>query len=674
MIRTYENFDYDVLDNIKVLKNNKKRYSKKYLDIICAFDIEATNIDDIENAVMYVWQFQVGLDITVVGRTWDDYIAFLNRLKDHIPEDIYLVIYVHNLSYEFSFLKGIYEFKNEEVFATDKRKVLKCCMFDKFEYRCSYYLTNLSLEKFLKNMNVENKKLKYDYKKERYWYTPLTAKELEYCINDVKGLVQALTVKLKLEGDDLLTTPLTSTGYVRRDVKKAMKQFNHLQLKEMLPDKNIYKLLRESFRGGDTIANRWHVGDIIENISSVDIVSSYPSSLIMNKFPMSKFIKERVEDFEELLEDKNIALLFRCNIYDLEVNNMLQGHTYLSTDKCRNIVDGTIANGRIIKASSLSTTLTDVDYDILLRRYKFRIEVTELYSSNYKYLPSMFRDVILKYYKDKTILKGSEEGTDDYLFYMKSKERLNSCFGMTCEDIGKDSIIYKDRDFILADEPLETIIERNNKRAFLNYAWGCWCTALSRKRLADGIDIVTKGGKEYTNFIYSDTDSIKYVGNISFKRYNDDMIETAKLYNACADDRDGVTHYMGVYEDEGYTKPNRASFMGAKKYVVEDSNKVLHITIAGVNKKLGGKELKVLENFKEGFIFTEAGGTEAVYNDNVDYYINKDGHDIRVTDNLYIKDSTYTLGLTAEYKAILDGIIEIKYSDIDIPGLYKVKN
>ena len=134
MIRTYENFDYDVLDNIKVLKNNKKRYSKKYLDIICAFDIEATNIDDIENAVMYVWQFQVGLDITGVGRTWDDYIAFLNRLKDHIPEDIYLVIYVHNLSYEFSFLKGIYEFKNEEVFATDKRKVLKCCMFDKFEY------------------------------------------------------------------------------------------------------------------------------------------------------------------------------------------------------------------------------------------------------------------------------------------------------------------------------------------------------------------------------------------------------------------------------------------------------------------------------------------------------------------------------------------------------------
>ena len=131
---------------------------------------------------------------------------------------------------------------------------------------------------------------------------------------------------------------------------------------------------------------------------------------------------------------------------------------------------------------------------------------------------------------------------------------------------------------------------------------------------------------------------------------------------------------MGVYEDEGYTKPNRASFMGAKKYVIEDKDKKLHITIAGVNKKYGGEELGVLENFKEGFIFSKSGGTEAIYNDKVDFVIKVDGHNIRVTDNMYIRDSTYTLGITAEYKAILDGLIDIKYSDRDIPGLYKVKN
>lgn len=674
MYYTINNFSYDLLKDIKVLENNKKRFSKRYLDIICAFDIEATNIDDIENAVMYIWQFQIDT-YTIIGRTWEEYIELLNRISKVIPDEVYLVIYVHNLSYEFSFLKGIYEFTNDEVFATDRRKVLKCTMFNKFEYRCSYFLTNLSLDKFLKNMNVDNKKLTYDYKKERYYFTDLSDEEIAYCINDVKGLVQALKVKFTVEGDNLLTTPLTSTGYVRRDVKKAMRQFNYIQLKELLPDKEIYKLLREAFRGGDTLCNRWHTLDILEDVSSADIVSSYPSSLIMDKYPMSRFIKEDVNNFNELINDKDTALLFRCRLTNIDVNNMLQGHTYLSIDKCRNIKGGTIANGRVVKADSLETTLTDIDYDIITRRYDFNIEVLELYSANYKYLPSMFREVIIKYYREKTRLKGSKEGTDDYLFYMKNKERLNSCYGMCAEDVGRDSIIYQDRDFILADEPLEDIINRNNKKAFLSYAWGVWCTAHSRKRLADGIDIVTKHNKVYTNFIYSDTDSVKYLNTISFKKYNDEMIEKAKLFNAYAQDNKGVIHYMGVYENEDeYTKPNRFKSMGAKKYVLEDKDKKLHITIAGVNKKYGGEELGGIENFKEGFIFSKSGGTEAVYNDNVDYYINIEGKDIHVTDNLYIKDSTYTLGITAEYKAILEGIIDIKYSDKNILGFYKVKN
>ena len=675
MIYDCYNFNYNYIKTLKVLDKSKKRNAKKYLDIITAFDIECTNIDDIEQAVMYIWQYQVGLDYTIIGRTWDEYIYFLNKLQEVIPDDVYMVTYTHNLSYEFSFLKGIYEFKSDEVFATDKRKVLKCTMFNKFEYRCSYYLTNLSLDKFLKNMNVENKKLTYDYKKKRYYFTKLTDDEIAYCINDVKGLVQALSIKFKVEGDDLQTTPLTSTGYVRRDVKKAMLGFNYLQLKDMLPDKEVYKLLREAFRGGDTIANRWWVTDIINDISSVDIVSSYPTSLILDKYPMTKFIPEDVKDFEELLDDKERALLFRCRLYDVDVNNLLQGHTYLSTDKCRYIANGTIANGRIVKCDSLETTLTDIDYSIIKRRYKFKIEVLELYSSQYKYLPSMFRNVIIKYYREKTILKGSKEGTDDYLFYMKNKERLNSCYGMTAEDIGRDSIIYEDRYFKLADEPLDVIITRNNKKAFLSYAWGVWCTAHSRKRLADGIDIVTNGNKVYSNFIYSDTDSVKYLGDADFTRYNEDIIEQAELCDAYAEDREGNVHYMGVYEKEdGYGKPNRASFMGAKKYVIEDNKKKLHITIAGVNKRKGGDELEKIENFKEGFIFTKSGGTEARYNDKIDMYINVEGKDIRVTDNIYICDSTYTLGLTAEYKAILDGLIEIKYSNVDIPGFYKVKN
>ena len=175
------------------------------------------------------------------------------------------------------------------------------------------------------------------------------------------------------------------------------------------------------------------------------------------------------------------------------------------------------------------------------------------------------------------------------------------------------------------------------------------------------------------NFIYSDTDSIKYIGDPDFSQYNEKVEQQAIQCGAMASDRNGEMHFMGVYESEGYKLPNRFKTMGAKKYVLEDSDKNLHITIAGVDKKTGGKELGVLENFKEGFIFRKAGGTESVFNDHIDMTVTRDGHRLRITDNVVIRDSTYTLGLTQEYRAILNGLISIKYSDEDIDGLYKVK-
>ena len=674
-----EDFNFDQLADLQIIpKVPRKKGSKPYLDIVTAFDIETTRLPEIEQSVMYIWQFQYGLDQTVTGRTWEDFFQFLDHIVERIRGVAWLVVYVHNLSYEFQFLKGLYDFQADEVFATDSRKVLKCTMFDCIEFRCSYYLTNMPLAKFLLKYNVENKKLsglEFDYSKRRFPWSPLTAREMEYCINDVKGLVQALYKQMASDKDNLQTIPLTATGYVRRDVKQAMKGFNHTQLQEMLPDADVYRLLREAFRGGDTIANRWNADDIIENVQSVDITSSYPSSMLMCKYPMERFYREDPDDFKRLYKMKSKALLFRIAFIGLRLKDQAEGHTYLSRDKCRRIEEGTFSNGRIIRASYLETTITDIDYEIIARRYKWdRQVIIDLYSSRYKMLPAMLRSVVIQYYKVKTELKGVEEGTDDYLFYMKNKEKLNSTYGMTVEDPAKDTIEFIDGDFVPKDEPLEKLIARHNRSAFLSYAWGVWVTAWSRKRLADGIDVVTHNGKEPMNFIYSDTDSIKYTGDVDFTAYNRQMEEQATRWKAYAADRDGVVHFMGVYESEHYDLPNRFKTLGAKKYVLEDKDKRLHITIAGVNKKEGGKELEKIENFKEGFVFRKAGGTESVFNDHVDMVIQEDGHDLRITDNVVIRDSSYTLGITAEYRAILDGVMEIKYSDHDIEGLFKVKD
>lgn len=677
MIINVDSFNYNMLSDLGIIKKPKnKKGGKDYLNIVCAFDIETSRLKDIEQSFMYIWQFQFGKDLTIIGRTWKEYFTFLERIADHIRDIAYLVVYVHNLSYEFQFLKGMYAFDKEEVFCTERRKVLKCTMYDCIEYRCSYYLTNMSLDKFLVKYNVENKKGKnFDYNKVRYAWTELSEEEIEYCINDVKGLVQALYRQLEADNDNVQSIPLTATGYVRRDVKEAMKSYNHKQLKAMLPDPDVYRLLREAFRGGDTIANRFNADEIIDNVDSVDIVSSYPASMLMCKYPMTKFYLEDIRNFGKLYRSGNKALLFKVIFENIRLASAFEGHSYLSRDKCRDIIRGTYANGRIIRADMLETTITDIDYNIIKRRYKWdNMHILVLYSSRYKMLPLQLRNVIINYYKVKTELKGAEENSDDYLFYMKNKEKLNSTYGMTVEDPAKDTIDFINNEFIQRDEPLADLIKKHNKSAFLNYAWGVWVTAHSRKRLADGIDVVTHNGRDPLNFIYSDTDSIKYVGDVDFTAYNDIVQKQALDTRAYAVDNNGEVHFMGVYETEGYKKPNRFKTLGAKKYVLEDPEKKLHITIAGVNKKKGAIELEKIENFKEGFIFTEAGGTESVFNDNIDMsYLTLAGKKINITDNVVIRDSTYTLGITAEYRAILNGLIEIKYSDHDIEGLYKVK-
>lgn len=435
MIFKAEEFDTDFIKDIPVCKRsrgNPHGKKKTYKDIITAFDIETSTLPDIEQNFMYIWQMQIGLDKTVIGRTWPQFFSMLKAIRRILKRSHqWLVIYVHNLSYEFQYLKGWYRFQPDEVFCTDSRKVLKCTMFDCIEFRCSYLLTNMSLDQFTFQMKIENKKLSgFDYNKIRYPDTELTDFELQYCINDVQGLVQALYKSFSIEGDTVLTVPLTSTGYVRRDAKRAMEEYNHEQLQEMLPDIEVYTLLREAFRGGNTHANRWYTGDILENVKSIDEVSAYPSVMMNCLYPMMKFYKEpltSIKRLKELIWKHKKPVLMRIAFHDIDLKEILQGAPYLSRDKCRNIENGVYDNGRILRADYLETTITDLDFKIILDMYKWQsCNPYEIYTSVYKPLPEQLKNVVRKYYVDKTVLKGNEEME---VYYTKSKNKLNSCYG-----------------------------------------------------------------------------------------------------------------------------------------------------------------------------------------------------------------------------------------------------
>ena len=614
-----------------------KYHRKKYADIIATFDIECTNLPEIKQAIMWHWQACVD-GFVCVGRTWEEYQTFLAGIDENLDKDLCFVQYVHNLGYEFQFLRAIHDFTEDEVFCLTGRKVAKCSIGDRFEYRCSYCLTNMSLREFLKKMGVEHQKLELQYNAIRYPWTPITQEELDYCIADVLGLYEALRRQMKQDKHNVATVPMTSTGYVRQDFKKAMRKGGFIPMvHECAPSYDVYLMLRRAFRGGNTHANRCYTGIIMDNVTSYDRSSSYPDVLINMPYPVKPFERQRITELEEVIE--GYPYLIEVEFEDFRQRDPFYGCPYLSIHKCYDIRGMINDNGRIMQADHFRTVLTEVDLGILYQQAEWSsAKVIKAYRSSYGFLPSAMRDVIMEYYRRKTALKGVE---GQEVYYTKAKNKLNSCYGFCATNPVRTSVIFNGTDFEVKDVDEHDELEKANRKSYTVYAWGVWCTAWARYWLEKAIRLCGH------NFIYCDTDSVKYVGEVDFSKLNEEIQAQSERHGAYADDPAGVRHYLGVYEHDATYK--RFVTLGAKKYAYED-DKGLHITISGVSKS-GAKEMGCLENFREGFVFKESAGLEAFYNDKwMDEPLHIDGHELPVSPNIYLSEGQYRLGLTQDYK------------------------
>ena len=660
-----EQFDFPAFKKLKCQKRfagNPGTTSKtRYKDVISAFDIETTGLPDIEQSIMYVWQWAFD-DVCVVGRTWEQFLNFAENLMELMKPNEVLVVFVHNLAYEFQFLRGIWDFGEKDVFCTEARRILYAKM-GTIEFRCSYMHSNMSLKEYTEKMGAEHSKLsgeEFDYSKIRYPWTPLTDQELAYCVHDVIGLVEAIKIEMQHDRDNLYTFPLTSTGYVRRDGKRAMHRVPHTWITKQVPTWHVYEMCREAFRGGNTHSNRHFTGRVLRGtnkvagVKSVDRSSSYPDVLVNKPYPADAFYEVgpcSLEKFYCLYRKMERACLFRARFTGIKLKDYTWGCPYIPRDRCRNIVAGAFDNGRVLEAESLEITITDVDMRIFEYEYEWdSLEILDLCYTRYAMLPHAFTRLVNMYYERKTSLKGIDGAELDYY---RAKAKLNSLYGMTAQDPVKQSIIFKDNEYRLKDEdPQKLLAENNRRRQLPNYQVGCWVTAWARYMLELAIIKVHETPGAF--FCYTDTDSVKYMGEVDFSEYNAKCIEDSTKNGAYAVDSKGNTHYMGVLEED--ERCRAFVTLGAKKYAYEDLNGKLHITVAGVIKKAGALEMEKkggIEAFKPDFVFTEAGGLEAVYNDTEYGTIEIDGHSLKITANVYLKPSTYTLGITNEYEYLL---------------------
>ena len=658
-------------------KRHRDKDGRDTFNIFSAFDIETSTVwlnDDKSlydvHSFMYSWAFQIE-EYTVLGRYWDDFFKFLSCLlanarkyrdEKSLSIEPKLIIWVHNLAYEFSFLSGLYSFSNDECFFRDVRKPIYCKMKGMFEFRCSYIQTNLNLSTLTKQMNVPVKLSGqiFNYDKIRFPWTKLTKYEIDYIITDVESLVMSMKKRVCMNGDNLLTVPLTSTGYVRRDCKESLKG-RYYDITEMKPDERQYRLLRKAFRGGNTHGNRAYAGKIVSDVYSYDIVSCYPTQQLTERFPMKPFrwLDERLTiDRAFKFIGLGYAVVGLYQFKGLRLKNRRTPIPYISLGRC-NALDWKLDNGRILECSYCEIALTEIDLKIVLSQYTFdEVGLLECMVAQKDYLPEEYRTVIQTYYNNKTALKGDNTDEGVYL-YVKSKNSLNSVYGMSATDPIHQEILYNAGLYTRSDynSMTETEIQKALKNTAFPYQWGVYTTALARYQLQKAIDLC--GNK----IIYCDTDSVKVKGKIDISGLNNAQLKKAVDVKAYANDKKGERHYIGLFEPDAHY--DRFITQGAKRYAYEIDGHI-GVTVSGVTKKRNEEtgefyaveELKTLERFKPGMTWIKAGGTMAVYNDSddFDYKDPKTGKIVHISKNVAIIPSTYKMMYAKDYELLLGEI------------------
>lgn len=619
--------------SVKQEVRGKVRKTIRYIDLPICFDIEAYSFrevtdtgEEVKRAVMWVFGLAIG-DVPLLGRTWPDFVDALDTLSTEygLCDTRRMIVWVHNLGYEFQFIRHWFGWKN--VFALDPRRVCYAVTDTGIEFRCSYILTGYALEKIGEHLvkhTVRKLSGEIDYHLPRHPGTPLTGKEIAYIENDVLVVTAHIAEQIEIE-KGLAHIPLTKTGYPRRYVRKACfrdpskkRKDDYTKLNYSLYMQSLtmapfqYRSCKRAFQGGFTHANPCYVGTVMEDVTSLDIISCYPAQILSGLYPVSPpsyvagFKSE--EEFREMI--KKCCCVFTITFYDLKAT--IQYDHYLSYSHC-DVPQGKhvqLSNGRVVWAEELTTTITNLDFFIIDKMYKWaEFTVSGFIKWQWGYLPKPIIESTLYMYEQKTQLK-DKEGSE--VEYQSLKEMLNSIYGMMVTDPLRPEIPYdmdtgqwgKEVDGFwkykipLSESQQEKALEdyNNDPNRFTYYPWGIFITAYARHMLWSCI-------LEFKDdYIYSDTDSIKCINYDTHKKfieeYNDYMtgkIHTCLNYYGIDTARsnpetvDHVHKQLGSWEVEKPYPGTEISYkrfktLGAKRYMVEGP-KGLSITVSGINKK-----------------------------------------------------------------------------------------
>ena len=431
-------------------KKKTKSGMRTYSNTIYTFDIETTSLFKVNGkwdvfnydlpkesyshdsgdiiAIPYIWMFGIE-DICYYGRNFFDFEKVLLSISSTYLTKI---VWIHNLQFELQFLQNIFDkYTITDMTARDIRKPISFYVKElNIEFRCSYMLTNLSLEKASEEYTTVQKKhtLEYD-SKIRTEFTKLTPLELEYCEYDIICLYHIIKAHREQYGS-LCKIPLTSTSKVRKALQKKV-DFNYIRkMWELVPSSELYLKMMATFQGGWTHANILNSGRIWDSeevglIKCKDETSAYPTVMCLEKYPATPFRYIDYDDYMELDGAGTHLFIMRVGLHNVHSNYY---NNYISYSRALEVSEKNLIydNGRVSASDYIELYCTNIDLDIIKKNYSIsKIDYIEIYASEARYLDYRVIAFILELYQNKTSLKGVSE--KEFL-YKLAKAYINALY------------------------------------------------------------------------------------------------------------------------------------------------------------------------------------------------------------------------------------------------------
>lgn len=596
-----------------VLKGRKK---ERFYKAIASFDIETTKLENeawckgIAESYRYFnytycWQFIIG-DKFIFGREAGEFFRMLDKAAEEL--DGTLIIWIHNMAYEVNNLADyFYGDRMRKSFWKNATTPL-FINFDHYQFRCSAQLTHRSLAMLGDDVGITKLKEEFDYNRIIGPKDPLSAADLNYCFRDVK----ILSAYLKKETEQYCASvrkeacpvylPYTQTGYVRKDMQEHFSNTPagwHL-LQDTALGEDVYNDIKPGFYGGFVHGNYRVIGEVITDpFLHVDIVSAYPWAMVTK--PYMLHIREcSVYDSELLVA--NLARPTYGQIADITITECwlkkgrvpyipyVEGNTKVIALKNELGVVHTIEeNGKLIYADKVRLTVCDTDLRMILENYEVKpeqIHINKLYVGTKRRLPYEVVSRVLHFYEQKTTLKGisSPDGSVEYMYGL-SKQKLNSCYGMSAQALENQTI-----ELLEGALMPEIVGSEYQDSKTLPYQIALQITSYVREVVYSFISYLqrTPGNLAY----YSDTDSVfckdtpearEYI-----RKYNEARVaelEQLRLryFNIIPCNRKGEPQYLGCLDLEKDCK-DALEFctIGAKRYYIKHADGLVDITFSGL--------------------------------------------------------------------------------------------